>query len=140
MGAKKMIPKMPVADIMSKNVLTISEDDTIGTALSIFEEKDYNSLPVVRDGMLVGMIAKLDLLKAISHADTRMHPGPLDLENEIVKDFMRSASVSIKPDDDLRSAAAYMVEFRLRALPVVKGGRVVGILSEGDIMDNLVSE
>jgi CBS domain-containing protein len=140
MGAKKMIPNRSVADIMSKNVLTISEDDTIGTALKIFEEKDYNSLPVVRDGMLVGMIAKLDLLKAISHADTKMHPGPLDLENETVMDFMRSASVSIKPEDDVRSAAAYMVEFRPRALPVVKAGRVVGILSEGDIMDNPVSE
>jgi acetoin utilization protein AcuB len=140
MGAKKMIPDMSVSDVMSKNVKTISEDDTIGTALSLFEEKDYNSLPVVRSGMLVGMIAKLDLLKAISQANTKMHPGPLDLENETVKDFMRKAAVSIKPEDDLRSAASYMVEFRLRALPVVKAGKVVGIVSEGDIMDALVSE
>jgi len=140
MGDKKMIPNMPVSEIMSKNVRTISEDDSIGTALNIFKEKDYNSLPVVRDGLLVGMIAKLDLLKAITQADTKLHPGPLDLDNETVKDFMRKAAVSVTPDDDLRSAAAYMVEFRLRALPVVKAGKVVGIISEGDIMDNLVSD
>jgi acetoin utilization protein AcuB len=140
MSVKRMIPKRSVSDVMSKNVMTISEDDTIGKALDIFEEMDYNSLPVVREGLLVGMITKLDLLKMINSANTRVHPGPLDLENETIQDFMRQATVSIGPDDDLRSAASYMVEFRLRALPVVKAGRVIGMLSEGDIMNNLVSE
>ncbi|QLH74674.1 MAG: CBS domain-containing protein [Methanomassiliicoccales archaeon] len=135
----RMIPPRKVSEIMSREIVTVSEDDSIGKALAIFEEKEYNSLPVVRDGLLVGMISKLDVLKAINNANTKLHPGPLDLENEMVKDFMRKATVSIRPEDDLRTAAAYMVEFRLRTLPVVKAGKVVGMLSEGDIMDNLVS-
>lgn len=139
MAKMRMIPPRKVSEIMSREIVTVSEDDSIGKALAIFEEKEYNSLPVVRDGLLVGMISKLDVLKAINNANTKLHPGPLDLENEMVKDFMRKATVSIRPEDDLRTAAAYMVEFRLRTLPVVKAGKVVGMLSEGDIMDNLVS-
>ena len=137
MAMFRMIPNIKVLDVMTMNVESVSEDDSIGKAMDILGEKDYNSLPVTREGMLVGMITKLEVLKAINNANSKMHPGPLDLDNESVKDYMRQATVSVRPDDDLRSAASYMVEFRLRALPVVKGGKLVGILSEGDIMDSL---
>ena len=140
MAKYRMIPDKKVLDVMSMKVESVSEDDSIGKAMEILDEKDYNSLPVTREGMLVGMITKLEVLKAISNANTKLHPGPLDLDNETVMDYMRQATVSVRPDDELKAAASYMVEFRLRALPVVRAGKLVGILSEGDIMKSLVTD
>jgi len=140
MGNFRMIPESKVVDVMTMETEAVSEDDSIGVALDILEREDYNSLPVTREGMLVGMITKLELLKAINNANSKMHPGPLDLDNELVKDYMRQATVSVKPEDTLQAAASYMVEFRLRSLPVVRAGKLVGIISEGDIMKSLVKD
>ena len=124
-----------VKDIMTTNVISIDKDLSIGDLKQMFEKYDFNSFPVVENGKLVGIVTKLDLLKSFSlgiefHRDDYLEM----MYAEKVGDIMREAIVSMEPDETVKSAIEYMIEFRLRSLPVVEKGQLVGMVSRKDVL------
>ncbi|MDH7509408.1 MAG: CBS domain-containing protein, partial [Methanomassiliicoccales archaeon] len=120
-------------------VIAIHEDIMLKDLKALFDKYDYNGFPVVRDGYLVGIVTKLDLLKTFSPGKSVSKTDLLKLFAENVGEIMRRAVISINVDDDLKKAIEYMVEFKLRSLPVVDNeGKLVGMISRKDVMDHLL--
>jgi CBS domain-containing protein len=118
---------MRVEEIMTKEVYSLNKKDTVSKAISLMVEKRFHQLPIINEEY-EGMIFLKDLLKSGGN------PVTTKLEN-----FIRSAP-TLKEEMNAEEAIKILVESGLRALPVVEKGRVVGILSETDIISNLRKE
>jgi len=114
--------KQKVADYMTKNVITLSPDDTVDDAIRIIEKTGHDGFPVVEnDGTLVGYISSLDLLKK-------------DLKSKIRNVMTRSLYVA-REYMDLKDAARVMFRTGHSKLPVVdENGRIQGIITNTDII------
>lgn len=143
---------MKVADIMTREVVSVRPDTRVGEIARIFREKDLSGLPVVtEDGELVGIVTELDMLKR--HAKPQL-PAFLPLlgayiplrskeYNEslrritgvVAQDIMTTPVNTTTPDVDIEDVATVMVSNRSNPLPVVNAeGRLVGIISRTDIL------
>jgi len=90
---------------------------------------------VVEDGKLIGIVTKLDLLKAFSLGIEFHRIAYLEMMYAVkVGDIMRKAIVSLEPDETVKSVIEYMIEFSLRSLPVVEDGKLVGMVSRKDVV------
>ncbi len=118
----------PVANalkIMSGPVRTINEKTTISEASRKMEKTGHTAFPVVDDeGNLVGLISRKDLDKAGHHG----------LGHAPVKGFMSRNVVTVSPDASLQEMQAQMTEHAIGRLPVVKDGRIVGIVTRKDLL------
>jgi len=130
----KRIADVKVAKIMTRDVITVEPDLSIRELKELFEKHDFNAFPVVENDRPVGIVTKLDLLRAFSMGRKFTRGAYFKLLSENVGDIMRRAIISVRPDDWIRTAIEYMVEFRLRSLPVLYDGRLVGILSRKDVI------
>ena len=126
-------------------------------------EKNISGVPVVEAGKLVGMITEEDIMKILAvpgGSDTLWLPSPLEVILEIpvkellqirkmqqslqdvgkkpVSDVMARRVVTVAPDADIEEAATLMVQHKFTRLPVVKAGRLVGIIARDDIIHGLV--
>ncbi|MEM2943555.1 MAG: CBS domain-containing protein [Methanomassiliicoccales archaeon] len=138
MKAAKTIKNMKIEEIMTRNVIAVEEETSIKELKQLFDKYDYNSFPVVHDGYLVGIVTKLDLLKTFSPGFSSSKTNFLKLFAEKVGEIMRRGVITLHPRDDLRKAIDFMVEFKLRSLPVVDDdGKLVGIVSRKDLMNHL---
>ena len=95
------------------------------TALTLMQEHGHHHLPVVDDaGMLVGIVAERDLMVAATH-----YMG----SSVEISEVMHHGAITTTPDTPLTEAAMVMVNNKIGGLPVVKGGKVVGIITETDV-------
>ncbi len=128
--------RLKVADIMSREVVTLAEDDTLTEARSCMERGRIRHLPVVRDGRLVGLVTHRDLLAAslsvfaeVSQSEQRHIFSRIP-----VRELMHDA-VTVGPDTLVRDAARILIESKFGCLPVVDGhGALVGIITEADFL------
>jgi CBS domain-containing protein len=145
-----------VADIMTKDVVTVTRDTNLRKLAGIFETRRFGSLPVVDEaGNLTGIVTASDLIEqgrnlhiptVISIFDWVIPlQGERTLERELQKmtaqtvgEICSSDVVTITPTDPVSTAADVMSDRKLHALPVVEGRKVVGIVSRIDIIRNLV--
>jgi acetoin utilization protein AcuB len=142
---------MQVKDLMTKDPFTIEPEAPLGTAMDVMRTKQLRHLPVVDDaGQLVGIITDRDLRQAafapavgeyLSVSGQR-HLRRLGetLDNVRVKDVMTWVVVTTHPEAPLAHAALIMSERRVGSLPVVEHGRVVGMLTERDLLRALLRE
>jgi len=131
----RRIRKAKVNEIMTTEVISIDKDQSIGDLMQMFEKYDFNSFPVVENGMLIGIVTKLDLLKAFSLGLEFHRIAYLEMVHaEKVRDIMRKSIVSLGIDETVKSAIEYMIEFSLRSLPVVDKGKLVGMVSRKDVV------
>jgi CBS domain-containing protein len=89
---------------------------------------------------MVGIVTKLDLMRTFSSGRSLSITGIYNLWAEKVEDVMRTAIISVKPEDSVQLAVDYMVEFKLRSLPVLDGKRVVGMISRTDVLSCLLTD
>ncbi|MDD1744053.1 MAG: CBS domain-containing protein [Methanomassiliicoccales archaeon] len=140
MVTKKSMRDALVEDAMSRRVVSVVPQTSLKELMAIFEEQDFNMLPVIKDGNLVGVVTKLDLLRAFVVGRTFTKTNSLTILADEVEDIMSTAVESVAPGDTIRQAVEAMVENRLRSMPVVDGENLVGIISRGDVMRYLVFE
>jgi CBS domain-containing protein len=112
---------MKVKDLMTSEPATVGPDDPCARAATLMREEDCGSIPVVRDGALVGIVTDRDItIRAVAAGkDPRTTP---------VSEVMSADPVTIAPDSDAEEASRLMAEFQVRRLPVVADGRLLGIL------------
>ena len=128
---------MRVADCMTRGVATIHSDALAQGAAEMMRRRRIRHLPVVdRENGLVGIVTDRDLRQVLFDPIIRARAGRLVdlLKTTTVADVMTRAVLTVQPETPLREAARLMHERKVGALPIVSGGRVVGILTETDVL------
>lgn len=118
--------KIPVSAFMKKNVKTIMPLNTIEEAAKIFYEKNVDSLLVIEDDKVAGIITEKDLV-----AGTLVFGHKKD---EKVRKVMSTPVVSVSPEISIIKAANIMIEKRIHKLPVLENGKLVGLISASDLI------
>ena len=149
---------LKVRDIMSEDIISVTPETEITKAAKILLEKRINGMPVIDPfGRLVGIICQSDLV-----AQQKAIPVPsvftllesfipltsrkrLDKEMEkiaaiTVKEAMTLEPVTVGPDTDIEEVAKLMVDKKYHTLPVVEGGKVVGVVGKEDVLKTLIAE
>jgi len=139
--------RMKVGDVMSREVRTVQPGQRILEVASLMCLYRYHGLPVVDDaGQLVGVVAERDVLHSLfptidSLVAEGMHGVDLDRQLESysevlersVEELMTHSPISVDPQMHLLRAATVMVRHNFRRIPVTESGRLVGMLSLGDV-------
>lgn len=124
---------MLVRHVMTENPKALSPERTAGDAAGLMAQFDFGAVPVVQGDNVLGIVTDRDLV--IRVMAKRKDPNAVTL-GEIVT----SSVTTISPDMDLRDARGVMEREKIRRLPVVKDGSLVGILSLGDVAVALASK
>lgn len=121
---------MKVRDIMTTSVEAIAPDTDLVAAARRMKELNVGSLPVVKDGRLIGIITDRDIvIRAVAEGR--------ELLLERVEAHYTSSPTTISPDADTQQASELMAREQIRRLPVVEGDRLVGFLAIGDLAVDL---
>jgi len=131
-----MAEKMRVAELMSVRVTTLGRGDTMEIADGVMCRGRIRHLPVLDGSEVVGVVSQRDLFR--SALGTALALGirrPQELMRTLdVGDVMSAPAVTIGPDALVQDAARTMADKKIGCLPVVEKGRLVGILTETDIL------
>ena len=128
--------RLTVGDIMTREVATLAEDDTLADARQCMQRGRLRHLPVVRGTVLVGLVSHRDLLAA----SFSMFAGVSDQEERRlfrqipVRELMHDA-LAVPPTMRVRDAARVMLDKQYGCLPIVdEGGNLLGIVTEADFL------
>lgn len=129
---------MLIREVMTSPAITVPAHTSVKEGLRLLDRHHVTALPVVAgDGRLLGIVSEADLLRdAVRHDDrTRMIPHEHDeAQPRRVEDVMTTLSMTVTPDSDLSEAVEVMTTTAVKSLPVVEGGRVVGVVSRSDVV------
>ena len=131
---------MTVGDLMTKDVLTVNRDEPIRRPWELVEEKRLRRFPVMDGDRLVGIITDRDLRNATASSvvltEKKYHDFLLDTVK--VESVMTQNPKTVSPDTSLIDAARIILEMKVGGLPVIEEGRLVGIITETDLIGALV--
>lgn len=114
-------PAPTAADVMTAPVVTVTPATAVGAARRLQQRSRIRHLPVVEEGLLVGMVTPRDLLQATG-------------DDATVADVMTRTVFVLSPETPLRAAARIFRQRRFGAMPVLRGRELVGIVSMVDVM------
>ena len=131
---------MFVRNKMTANPFTISPDQTIPEAVELLEKHNIRRLPVVQNGKLLGVVSKEDVAQASPSKATSFSVGEINyiLAKTKISKIMSKKLIVISPDALLEEAATLMRDNHIGFLPVVEDGKLVGIITESDILDSFI--
>lgn len=118
---------MKVRDAMAKTITSGTKSDRIIDVARKMKDQDAGFLPIVEGGRLVGVVTDRDIV-------VRCVAEGHDLRNETAEHVMSKGVTTIAPDDDLAEASKTMENEEIRRLAVVEDGRLVGVLSHGNLV------
>lgn len=143
-------------DIMTPDPLTVARDLSVTDAARLMAERRIGALPVVEEGVLVGLVTEDDLIMQEVRVEfpTYLHlldgfimypPATARFENELkkavgatVEDVMTAKPVTVTTDTSVEDVATLMVDREVGRVPVLDAGRLVGIVSKSDIVRSLI--
>ncbi len=118
--------KIPVRDIMTTKLITISADENLSEAAKVMSKNNIGGILVEKKGEPVGILTEKDFVNTVSKGK-----NPLVTK---VKDAMSSPLITIGPEQSILDAAQLMTKKKIRKLPVKNKGRLVGIITADDIV------
>lgn len=137
---------MKISDVMTRDVMTVSPDATLKQVAQVLAGLGVSGLPVVEDGLVVGVVSEADVL-AKERGDAPHRSGLFGLllddgadlraklEARTAAEAMTSPAVTISQDRPLAEAAARMLDEEVNRLPVVEeDGTLVGIVTRADLV------
>ncbi len=127
---------MKVKDIMVKEVATLDIDDELSLANDIMRLGRIRHLPVVSGDHLVGIISERDLFRSsLAQALGYRNQETREVMKTLrIRDVMVGKVITVTPDLELREAVALMVERKIGCLPVVQDDKLLGLITETDIL------
>jgi acetoin utilization protein AcuB len=127
---------MRIRDVMTKNPVTIDSETLVLDAQKVMKENNIRRLPIVDKGKLVGIITQHDLLEASPSPATSLSIHELNylLAKMKVKEIMKKNPATITPDTPFEEALKIGQEKKIGSFPVVDNGKLVGIVTESDIV------
>src|ERR1700722_4845519 len=114
-------------------IFSVAPHDSVLRAIEIMATRHVGALLVMNEGTLLGIISERDYARKVILKNRSSHDTP-------VSDIMSSPAVSVTPDDTVHHCMQLMTEGRFRHLPLVKSGRVVCMLSIGDLVKAVIQE
>jgi CBS domain-containing protein len=122
------------ADTMTRTLVTVPPDLCLADLEALFAEHDFNGCPVLENGQLVGIVTKLDFLKAFLFDTGSVVPPYESIMKKKVHEVMVRTVVTVPEDRPLTRVLQMMVDLRTKAFPVVNAsGMVVGMIAREDI-------
>jgi CBS domain-containing protein len=138
-------------DIMSKDVIVVSEEDTVKQVAKLFVERKIGGAPVMRDEKIVGIVSEDDLIMQdvklhfptfIQFLDSFIYLQSMKRFEETlrkavgarIKDVMSTEIVTAGEEDSIEDIATLMAEKRINRVPIVRDGKLVGMVTKGDIV------
>ena len=119
---------MLVKDIMSTNVKTIRPEDSVKSLAEKLVDNKIGSMVVVSgSGVVVGIATERDIIEDVVLTSS-------DCDGTKVQDIMTSELVTVGPNDSLEDAADIMVKNKIKKLPVIENGRLLGIVTATDLI------
>jgi len=113
--------------VMKRNVVSVLSNATVEQAIRLLRQLDISGAPVVdQDGILVGIISEFALLEIIYDPSIRMTP---------VSRFMTHDVLTVTEKTLLSDVANIFIQHRVRRVPVVREGRLVGVVSRPDLLN-----
>ncbi|EGL82451.1 CBS domain containing membrane protein [Caldalkalibacillus thermarum TA2.A1] len=128
---------MQIEEVMKRKVITVSPSTTIREARRLCQKHRIRHLPVVEGETLVGIISDRDLrdaLPSVIHKEVEAD----DIYQHPVSSVMKKDVITIHPLDFIEEAALTLYTAKIGCLPVVSQGKLVGIVTESDILHSLV--
>lgn len=131
-----------VANVMTRELITISVNDSLQNANTIFQNKKIRHLPVVAGDNLVGILSQTDILR-ISFGNTF---GDQEGGDDAIFDMlsinqvMKHSPVTVSPEDTIKDAAEILANKEFHALPVVDDGKLSGIVTTTDLIKYFLSQ
>ncbi|WP_243291898.1 CBS domain-containing protein [Bacillus sp. FJAT-47783] len=120
-----------IQDIMSKNVVCVSSNQTVQEAAQLMSQHNIGSIPVVENGQLKGVLTDRDIT-------LRTTAQGMD-GNTPVSEVMSTNIVSGNPNMSLQEASQLMAQNQIRRLPIVENNQLVGYVALGDLATNQMS-
>ncbi|MFL0414730.1 CBS domain-containing protein [uncultured Sphingomonas sp.] len=108
-------------------VISTTPDQTVRAAVALLAQRRIGALLVMEGDEVAGVFSERDVIYCLKDGDT----GVLD---RAVRDVMTAPAVTVTPEDPVLGALSLMTQRRIRHLPVVDGGRVIGVVSIGDLV------
>ncbi len=145
---------MKAQDVMVRDVVTVGPDTDVADAVKLLIKHDISALPVVDvDGNLVGILSEADFLERGELGAEHHHPWWVEtlmpaskLAEEFAKahgkkvsELMSTDVISASEDTPVSEIAALLEHYRIKRVPIVSDGKVVGIVSRSNLMQALAS-
>jgi CBS domain-containing protein len=145
---------MKAADVMVRDVVTVHPETEVADAVKLLVERDISALPVVdQQGKLVGIISEADLIHRSEIGTEKQRSWlmeSLTAATTLAADFAKSHGkkvgeimtthvVTAKEDDSLGDIAALFERHRIKRVPIVRDGQVVGVVSRSNLIQALAS-
>ncbi|GAB2697378.1 CBS domain-containing protein [Nocardia thraciensis] len=128
---------MRISEILRKkgaDVVTIAPEAPVRELLRVLAERNVGAVVVSSDGVgLDGIVSERDIVR-------NLHFSGAGLLDQPVSAIMTAVVHTCSPDDRVESLRTTMTDHRIRHLPVLRGGRMVGIVSIGDVVKSAISE
>jgi len=119
--------KLKVEDVMVEDVVTISADATVLQAAKLMNKNEIGCLIVVRKGRSVGIVTERDLLKRIISKSR-------DPKKTKVREIMTKPLIAGEPETDIEDATRLMFDNKIKKLPVLEDGKIVGLVTLTDLV------
>lgn len=116
-----------------EGIWAISPETSTLDTLRFMEDKNVGALLVLDDGLLVGIVSERDFVFRIATE------RKCDLQTPI-KDYMTSKVITVTPETTIEECMQVMTNRRIRHLPVLRDGQLVGLISIGDVVKAIISE
>jgi CBS domain-containing protein len=105
----------------------VSPEDVVLKALNLMAEKDIGALVVLEQDKLKGIVSERDFVRSIAESERCLIEAP-------VSKYMTKVVINVEPDQSTDECMRIMTDHRIRHLPVVDNGRVIGVISIGDVV------
>lgn len=131
---------MFVRDWMTKEVITISPDDSLIDAAILLKEKKIKHLPIVKEGRLVGILSDRDIKEYSPSKSTSLDVYEIRylLGKTKCGDIGKTKVITTTPDTPIEEAAICMIDHNIGCLPVMENDKLVGIISDKDLFKVIV--
>ena len=133
-----------VREVMTPEVVVVTPDCGFKHIVDVLADFRVSAVPVIEDGTLVGIVSEADLLHKIGFSDGARPPRHLERHSlrvgrakaagDTARAVMSSPVITIDPDASLAAAARLMEHHAVKRLPVVRDGRLVGIVARRDLL------
>jgi CBS domain-containing protein len=117
----------------SRGLCTIGADARVFDALKLMAEKNIGALLVVENDQLAGIVSERDYARKVILQGKSSHDTP-------VREIMTERVICVQPGNTVEECMALMTDNRVRHLPVMDGGKLIGLISIGDLVKDIISE
>mgnify|MGYP000459932876 CR=1 FL=1 len=142
-NTRPMLYNNLVSNVMNSDIIPIKSNHTLGQASAIFKQTQVRHLPVVRNNVVVGMIAQSDIKRVVSaytFCVENANISPNALECVPVSQVMTKEMANIQSSQTLEEASEILTKRAFLALPVLNGDKLVGVITTTSLMKYIVNE